>query len=175
MLELLISAFAHPKLCLLFLILYKREEENSRALHTALILLSAFLNAQNLFLPDFFSCCSDPESRSKPDLIFWGAKFSLLEQVWDYLTQKNVSKGFRICCRSSEMPNVSLLLSQYLPRLPVELWLENKNDMYVILFFPLKMNVFINAESTTFNMNFVSQEQLWVCSLEDVHSVSALC
>lgn len=73
------------------------------------------------------------------------------------------------------MPNVSLLLSQYLPRLPVELWLENKNDMYVILFFPLKMNVFINAESTTFNMNFVSQAQLWVCSLEDVHSVSALC
>lgn len=57
----------------------------------------------------------------------------------------------------------------------MELWLENKNDMYVILFFPLKINVFIKAESTAVNMNFVSQTQLWVCSLEDVHSVSALC
>lgn len=72
------------------------------------------------------------------------------------------------------MPNVSQLLSQYLPRLPMELWLENKNDMYVILYFPLKINVFINARSTAVNMHFVSQTQLWAYSLQDVHSVSAL-
>lgn len=36
------------------------------------------------------------------------------------------------------MPNVNLLLSQYLPRLPTHgALLENKNDMYVILYFPL--------------------------------------
>lgn len=43
--------------------------------------------------------------------------------------------------------------------------------MYVILFFLLKINVFINAENATVNMNFVSQTQLRAYSLEDVHNV----